>query len=457
MPILISINAIITMVINLLFAGLLDLAGIFWLLQYANIQTSEILSNREKVILRRQMLVLLLGLIYYLLVAFSFPLTLSYGANSNCLYGVPFVIISSIIIGYITISSIRNKISIFSIKRRPKFGNHISNVLFSILAIVLIIGMLLYVSNLSFKKPTTDQEVIQKFYGRRAAVNYGNQGRVVALTCPKVRGDSPLRFITILYPRTCIVKTPLPPEIGQLTALDYLTITGSERLTILPPEIGQLTNLKSLNLSENNLTSLTPEIGQLTNLDRLIIRGNNLADIPPEIGQLTDLRILDLSGNNITALPSEIGELANLEELYLDSNALTTLPAEIGQLTNLRILSLERNNLTVPPPEIGRLTKLEALNLRINDLSALPPEIGRLKNLKKLDVSYNALQELPPEIGQLTNLEELEVTNNNLTALPSELGWLTNLKKFYYFDNPVTLPANLYSLEERLEYLRNSQ
>ncbi|MEH2329353.1 leucine-rich repeat domain-containing protein, partial [Nostoc sp.] len=40
-------------------------------------------------------------------------------------------------------------------------------------------------------------------------------------------------------------------------------------LTTLPPEIGQLTNLQYLNLNSNQLSSLPPEIVQLTNLQYL--------------------------------------------------------------------------------------------------------------------------------------------------------------------------------------------
>ncbi|MBC8264797.1 MAG: leucine-rich repeat domain-containing protein [Anaerolineales bacterium] len=143
----------------------------------------------------------------------------------------------------------------------------------------------------------------------------------------------------------------LPPQIGQLTNLQYLDLSGNS-LADLPPVISQLTNLQTLTLSDNSLADLPPEIGQLTNLQRLYLDGNSLADLPPQIGQLTNLQRLALRSNSLTDLPPQIGQLTNLQELYLSSNSLSTLPPEIGQLTNLKTLSLETDLLRTPPPEI---------------------------------------------------------------------------------------------------------
>jgi len=80
---------------------------------------------------------------------------------------------------------------------------------------------------------------------------------------------------------------------------------------------------------------LPPEIGQLTNLDYLNLKNNELTGLPPEIGQLSNLLGLILSNNQLTELPEEIGQLSNLYWLWLDGNLLTELPSEICQLPNL--------------------------------------------------------------------------------------------------------------------------
>jgi hypothetical protein len=46
-------------------------------------------------------------------------------------------------------------------------------------------------------------------------------------------------------------------------------LTSANQLTTLPAEIGQLSNLSVLDLSGNQLTTLPAEIGQLSNLSSL--------------------------------------------------------------------------------------------------------------------------------------------------------------------------------------------
>jgi small GTP-binding protein len=74
----------------------------------------------------------------------------------------------------------------------------------------------------------------------------------------------------------------------------------------LPGEIGQLSNLQSLNLSGNQLSSLSPKIGLLSNLKILYLYNNPLSSLPAEIGQLTKLEKLELPDTEISNLPPEI-------------------------------------------------------------------------------------------------------------------------------------------------------
>ena len=50
---------------------------------------------------------------------------------------------------------------------------------------------------------------------------------------------------------------------------------SSRGLTALPPEIGQLTNLQWLELEDNQLTGLPPEFGQLANLQTLALEATS--------------------------------------------------------------------------------------------------------------------------------------------------------------------------------------
>jgi len=247
----------------------------------------------------------------------------------------------------------------------------------------------------------------------------------------------------------------LPPEIGQLNALQHLHLDNNQ-LGALPPEIGHLHALQILYLRNNQLGALPPEIGQLTGLQGLYLRNNQLGALPREIGRLTALRILFLSNNQLGSLPPEIGQLAALQNLYLGNNQLGVLPPEIGQLTALQTLSLDDNQFVALPPEIGQLTALQNLYLGNNQLGALPPEIGQLTALRGLTLSSNQLAALVPEIAQLTALQRLTLDNNQLVALPPEIGQLTalldaaladnehNTKGLWIAGNP--LPAELVTL-----------
>ena len=67
----------------------------------------------------------------------------------------------------------------------------------------------------------------------------------------------------------------------------------------IPPELGRLTNLTSLELSGTQLTGVIPrELGNLAELETLILtsqvgwRGGLTEGIPPELGNLTRLKTL---------------------------------------------------------------------------------------------------------------------------------------------------------------------
>ena len=115
----------------------------------------------------------------------------------------------------------------------------------------------------------------------------------------------------------------IPPEIGCLTNLTYLSLYNNQLTGLIPPEIGCLTNLTYLSLSYNQLAGLIPpEIGNLTNLTYLLLYNNQLTgSIPSEIGNLTNLNLLYLWNNQLTGeIPPEVCDL--IESNNLDINAI---------------------------------------------------------------------------------------------------------------------------------------
>ncbi|MXX93027.1 MAG: hypothetical protein F4Y63_06190, partial [Chloroflexi bacterium] len=141
-------------------------------------------------------------------------------------------------------------------------------------------------------------------------------------------------------------------------------------------ELGSLSNLQELHLSGNQLSGTIPvELGNLSNLETLSLAATQLSGaIPVELGNLSNLETLYLHRNRLSgAIPSELGSLSNLGTLYLQSNRLSgAIPSELGSLSNLRQLHLEGNsNLSGPLPEsLTALNNLFSLALGNTQLCA---------------------------------------------------------------------------------------
>ena len=147
-----------------------------------------------------------------------------------------------------------------------------------------------------------------------------------------------LLSVLVLISWSCEDKKEPPTEVslwGQVYSIedtDSLNLFSDQLTGSIPPEIGNLTNLRYLSLGSQLTGSIPPEIGNLTNLTFLNLRWNQLTgSIPPEIGNLTNLTFLNLYDNQLTGeIPPEIGNLTNLTYLDLDNNRLTgIIPDEI--------------------------------------------------------------------------------------------------------------------------------
>ena len=184
---------------------------------------------------------------------------------------------------------------------------------------------------------------------------------------------------------------PIPPELGNLTKLEYLSLARNQLSGSIPPELGSLSRLEYLSLTRNQLSG----------------------SIPPELGNLSRVKILSLSGNQLNGdIPSELGKLANLTQLWLWGNDLSgSIPPKLGDLSKLEILSLQNNGLT----------------------GNIPPELGKLANMTDLFLAGNSLRgDIPSELGSLSNLEFLSLAGNNFTGcIPNALGdaWSNDLSE----------------------------
>ncbi len=286
------------------------------------------------------------------------------------------------------------------------------------------------------------------------------------------------------------ITGPMPPEIGRLTKLrildltgfyDNLGLTGNDISGALPREMGQLVNLRELKLTANQITAIPQEIGSLPNLEvldlsynpilagpippsfmrmpklkrLLMVRTNRTGAIPPV--ELPEIVHLWLSENQLTGeIPAALGQSRNLTELRFYGNGLTgSIPASLNQLTELTTLDLGSNSIEGTLPTLSNLTKLKELILFRNRLSGpLPSWIGQLRELTTIWISDNALSgALPAEFFTLAKLAGIEIGGNRFSGNLADFGKFTAATNLYVGGNDFRGP---FPLElTRLENLQD--
>ena len=299
---------------------------------------------------------------------------------------------------------------------------------------------------------SSDRGILEAFYHATGGPNWVNSNNWLT--------DAPLSEwhgvvtdaqgrVTEIYLAFNDLSGSLPPDLGELVALETLDLFWNDLAGPIPPELGKLTSLTTLNLALNELSGPIPaDLTGLTSLTTLNLAANELSGpIPADLTGLTSLTTLNLGSNELSGpIPADLTGLTSLTTLNLGANELSgPIPPELTNLTRLEILVLGGNLLTGPiPPELGNLTRLEILDLDASELSGpIPPELGKLTNLTDLDLSTNELSgPIPPELGNLSNLTDLGLGLNSLTGpIPPELGNLTNLTYLFLFYAGVSGPV----------------
>ncbi|CAI9107564.1 OLC1v1006947C1 [Oldenlandia corymbosa var. corymbosa] len=109
----------------------------------------------------------------------------------------------------------------------------------------------------------------------------------------------------------------------------------------IPPDLGNLTALRLLNLGSNELTGEIPtELGYLSVLFNLNLSNNQLAgEIPQSISSLTKLRYLDISSNKLSgSIPGVLGDYPG------------RIPSELSGMVSLQMIDISFNDLSGPVP-----------------------------------------------------------------------------------------------------------
>lgn len=191
------------------------------------------------------------------------------------------------------------------------------------------------------------------------------------------------RVVGLWFMDTQIINGELPKEIGDLSALRLLSVTGRNLRGEIPVEIGRLKELRRLMFYETGLTGPIPkEIGNLVQLQNLTVEKNSklTGGLPVEIGQLMELTFLNISDNPQLGgvLHPEFGNLEQVEIFYLRRNGLSgQIPKELANINKLKDLNLDGNVLTGSLPKELALTNIKYISIGSNQIEGpIPEEFG---------------------------------------------------------------------------------
>ena len=162
-----------------------------------------------------------------------------------------------------------------------------------------------------------DKQVIDKWPGVSLA-RWGQEEPESGIEGSK--GTLQVRQLAIHCHRAPVNGT-LPPQLGELTVLEVLSIPGclepgtSQLTGTIPLELGKLSNLRRLALHGNSLMGpIPPELGNLGSLTHLYLNDNNLSGIVPlELagdGKRERVLLVRLGGNLVMQeIPTELAEV----------------------------------------------------------------------------------------------------------------------------------------------------
>ncbi|WP_452228922.1 MULTISPECIES: T9SS type A sorting domain-containing protein [unclassified Lacinutrix] len=134
--------------------------------------------------------------------------------------------------------------------------------------------------------------------------------------------------------------------------------------------------VSKLEFSNNNLTgTLPPEIGDLTGLEYLsFYSGNSInGTLPPEVGNLTELRVLSFEYNNFTGpIPASYANLTELRGFWFNNNQLSgEVPDFIAtNYPNMVYFDISYNNFQGILPDFTALQYLKYININNNHFYA---------------------------------------------------------------------------------------
>ncbi|KAJ9709825.1 hypothetical protein PVL29_001343 [Vitis rotundifolia] len=340
-----------------------------------------------------------------------------------------------------------------------------------------------------------------QLYGKLPnSLSFSSAAEVVDLSFNRLVGRLPLWFnVTWVFLGNNLFSGPIPLNIGELSSLEVLDVSGNLLNGSIPSSISKLKDLGVIDLSNNHLSGKIPmnwnDLHQLWTIDLsknklsgripssmcsifslslLKLGDNNLSgELSPSIQNCTGLYSLDLGNNRFSGeIPKWIGErMSSLGQLRLRGNMLTgDIPEQLCRLSYLHILDLALNNLSGSIPQcLGNLTALSSVtllgiefddNLREHVSYSERMELvvkgqdtefdSILPIVNLIDLSSNNIWgEIPEEITNLSTLGTLNLSQNQLIGkIPEKIGAMQGLETLDLSCNCLlgTIPPSMSSI-----------